>query len=781
MASTRPAEEREEQAGQSYFAGFDPVHEEELRAIAERFARARPDQPFSRDTLSGLALSGGGIRSASFAMGAVQQLHRAGVFEQLHYLSTVSGGGYTGSSLTWFLAMEEEGQACFGVSRDRTFPFSGGPAASAGRSGRSDIHHPQQRRAAGRAIVDFIRQRSSYLLPGGGLGLFSAVAVVARSVTISLVGYLLLFSLLAMLVIWSDAPQWQVAGVPLFFALAAGLFGLFALTSLAYSLFAPLPLLGGAGYAYRHAWQEWAGRLLIWSIGSAMFAVWLALVFSDSPDEQMPWLGFVRSLVEDPSTAAAAGGLGALGGILTRALAKLDGNLLTRLLMPLLAPLSLFLLLVGLGLGGAWLAERILANRFDRTLLVSLIVFSAIYTLYANINLTGLHRFYRDRLMEAFMPSLDAVRLDEPSARSPADDVPLSEMFPARHEGPYHLINTNLVLLRGRVARYRSRGSDSFVLAPLYCGSEATGFVRTADWTPDLPWLIRPVGPITLPTAMAISAAAVNPSTGADGRGPARGATVSMLLTILNLRLGCWLPSPRIKSWSGWLARIYPPNFLIPGLSQGLLGWGRDEDAAWIELTDGGHFDNTGLYELVRRRVRTIYFVDGTEDAAVSLNSFANAAERIYIDFSVQIDFCEPDVSFIDLMRGADPDENPLTKAFELAKNGFAIAKIKYPAVRDLGGGEIVRPAFEGLLYYVKATLTKGLPAPLYSYKAANPAFPAESTVDQFFSERQFEAYRALGFAAAKQLTDHLDRQRTVDARPAKGTRRPGGARQDPA
>lgn len=744
---------KSQQAAKKYFDGFDEVFRLEIQEICKRWPSV------DEDDLTGLALSGGGIRSAAFSLGVVQRLQIAGKMEQIHYLSSVSGGGYTAASLTWFLSRKDkDGHPCFGVT-DKPFPFTGGEAAALRRSGPDEAGGPGRPddELAGRPIVDFIRQRSSYLLPGAGLDLVSGFAILMRSILISLFGYLLLASLLGLLILKLGVATWGIAGYPIAFVISAALVGLLLASMIAYSVIAPMPLAEGASYGFRHNYQRWAGLMMRWAAGIALFGVFLLVALPESV-RAFPALGLRPDFVANwshallnPGAAAAAGGAGALGGFLTRILARADRTLLVRLAFPLVPPLALLLLVFALAIGGLLIGAEISSSR---GLIVALIAVFFVYSLYANLNLTGLHRFYRDRLMETFMPGLKDVRADLRANKTDADRAALVDMFPEGHEGPYHLINTNLVLLDGALARYRSRGSDSFFLSPLVCGSEATGFVRTGDWTPGITWLIRGVGPLTLPTAMAISAAAVNPRTGADGKGATRRVSASTLLAILNLRLGCWLPSPQVDRWLPWVARGYPPNFLVPGLTQGLLGFGRNQHATWVELTDGGHFDNTGLYELARRRVKTIYFVDGTGDPETGFSSFANAVEKIFIDFDVKVEFGS-EHSFKDMMVETDVVAGPIGKRFRLAKSGYAVATLIYPRIpgRD---GRPGKAELRGTLYYVKATMTDGLPPSLYAYKADHSTFPSESTADQFFTEQQFEAYRVLGFALTKTLTGHL-------------------------
>jgi hypothetical protein len=178
-----------------------------------------------------------------------------------------------------------------------------------------------------------------------------------------------------------------------------------------------------------------------------------------------------------------------------------------------------------------------------------------------------------------------------------------------------------------------------------------------------------------------------------------------------------------------------------------MFGFSHNERANWLELSDGGHFENTGIYELVRRGVRTIIFADGSTDPDIALQSFANALEKIYIDFNVQVDFPEQGLHFTGLMKGSGEPLDLIAQRLQFAKAGFAVGTIRYPKVNGVD-------APPGTLVYIKSTMVRDLPAALYSYKAVNPLFPSESLADQFFSEQQFEAYRALGFALTRSMAE---------------------------
>jgi hypothetical protein len=743
-----------------YYRKFDKAFEKELAFVKKRWeAKAKRrnlgDDPFEPGMLRGLALSGGGIRSASFCMGVVQQLHVAGVIDRLHYMSTVSGGGYTGASLTWFLAQDAVKTGVrFGTERDN-FPFTGGEAAAV----RIAAAAPPSLTAApvdGRQVLDYIRQRSSYLNPGAGFTVVSAVAIVLRSILTAVFGFILLGAAAFGLLVPTgllDRDAGSFVAFPRFLAflgefhwpsvIAFGLILLIGVSIVLYSLFTAVPGAGKIAYGGRRAYQLLAGKALALAVGLLLLDLLFYLIHLVS-FRGLPLIG--HDLL---ALGSASASLGTLGGIATRAANAIPSSLLMRLVMAVLPPVALFLLVTGLGVLAYELAQA--ARPYPWWLLPGV---ALVYALYTNINLTGLHRFYRDRLMETFMPDPAAITLDGQAAESTADDRDLADCCKTEHDGPFHLINTHVVLLGANKARQRSRGGDSFVLSPLFCGSEATGFIKTAQWMPGPASIsfARRHGPLALPTAMAISGAALNPRAGADGQGLTKGGAVSALLNLLNLRLGYWVPSPP-KALGSVAGAAYrgPPNFIFPGLVQGLFGFKHDEEASWLELSDGGHFENTGIYELVRRGVRTIIFADGSTDPDTALSSFANALEKIYIDFNVRVTFDEA-ADFTHMLKGMDTSSE-LAKRLNFSAAGFAIGTIQYP---DVGG----RPGPRGRLFYIKSTMVSGLPAALYSYKATNPIFPAESLADQFFSEQQFEAYRSLGFALTRTMIAFADDDR---------------------
>jgi hypothetical protein len=358
---------------------------------------------------------------------------------------------------------------------------------------------------------------------------------------------------------------------------------------------------------------------------------------------------------------------------------------------------------------------------------VPLMVFIGFAGLFAgfivNANYIGIGRMYRDRLMELFMPDKEAIRDNQWRRAGNADQFDIAKLCneDGTPQRPMHLVNCNVVMVGASQDRFRGRGGDSFVLSPLVSGSSATGWIDTPKLGD---------GHFTLATAVASSGAAASPHAGVAGRGITRNPLVSLLLSLTNVRLGYWIRNPRAsqepKNWHKW----FPPNLLLPGIRQGLFGSGTTENAFFIELTDGGHFDNTGLYELIRRRVKIIVLSQGSQDVSYSMDDLANAIQRVRVDFGVHIRFTS-DAYPLDAMRPGDLGS--------LVKRGWALGTIKYPGTDK-----------QGILLYVQASPIAGMNADTVSYWRRNVDFPNQTTADQFFDEEQLEAYRELGMGIAQ-------------------------------
>ncbi|WP_439923092.1 patatin-like phospholipase family protein [Nitrobacter sp. JJSN] len=374
-----------------------------------------------------------------------------------------------------------------------------------------------------------------------------------------------------------------------------------------------------------------------------------------------------------------------------------------------------------------------------------LAVIAFLLAIYGNINFVGLHRYYRDRLMEAFMPddaSVTAMR----TRRSPvADNLSMTDLISASCAEPgdatsiptpYPLINTNVILVKDKNSKFAARGGANFLISPLFVGSSATGWVDTATF-------VARHGAMTLPTAMAASGAAASASAGYIGTGITMNPVVAAVMSLLNIRLGLWIGNPANIS-SHKVRRI--PTFFNPGFWSGVLGRGHRSTDRFLELTDGGHFENLAMYELVRRKLGVVLIVDGEADPQISLASLVSARNRIQEDFGARLEFLDdqgPELLVMHEARGYPVDA-------KYASSPFIVGRLTY---NDNSTGTFI---------YIKSNVTPKLDFSIAGYLASNKNFPHQSTADQFFSPDQFDAYRNLGAASARKMIDTLHLGATI-------------------
>jgi len=210
--------------------------------------------------------------------------------------------------------------------------------------------------------------------------------------------------------------------------------------------------------------------------------------------------------------------------------------------------------------------------------------------------------------------------------------------------------------------------------------------------------------------------------------------SVTLLLALFNVRLGWWLGNPGKAGDESyqtdgpkWAAR---PLFME--------SFGQTTDASpYVYLSDGGHFENLALYEMVRRRCRFIVVIDAGCDPKFAFEDLGNAVRKIYIDLGIRIQF-----------EGLEALRNHPSAADGDARNipYFATGTIDYKDADDgkeEDNGQIlyIKPAYHG---------TEG--AGIRSYATANKDFPHEPTADQWFTESQFESYRSIGLDIANDI-----------------------------
>jgi hypothetical protein len=342
---------------------------------------------------------------------------------------------------------------------------------------------------------------------------------------------------------------------------------------------------------------------------------------------------------------------------------------------------------------------------------------SVILAWRVDINLFSFHMYYRNRLTRCYLGAVNPDRDADAFTNFDDDDSPkLQDMV----QRPYHLVNTALNLTRIHNLAWQERKAAACVLSPLYCGFylplRGTGsggprplpqgfYQRTEDY-------LGGQGFVRLGAALSISGAAASPNSGYH-----TSQAVAALLTVFNVRLGWWLQNPARPDKWGKLG----PKFAGVLLIKELLAF-TDERSSYVYLSDGGHFDNLGLYELVRRGCRYIVVSDAGMDPDFAFEDLGNAIRKCQIDLGVRIE--------IDV-EGIRPDA--------AGKGLFhcAVGLIHYES-SPLGGET-------GYLLYIKPSMNGNEPTDVAQYRAAHPQFPHQPTSDQWFDESQFESYRRLG------------------------------------
>jgi hypothetical protein len=780
--------------------------------------------------LAALCLSGGGIRSATFALGALQGLARFGLLEKFHYLSTVSGGGYIGS---WLSAWRS-------IDSDRSIFEALNAAETHGRD-------PPQ--------IGGIRADSNYLTPT--LGLLSAdtwtvIALYVRNLTLNWLlffpffagclliphlyysvldysqqnhalpsvpfawaGRVLLTASLSFAVFgrfrtgerWLSKKRFLMAVLtPLVasavcFTLAAEFSGSAATNAVPFCLH-PTELTVGAisgASIYGLSWligRAAAGKrggrvlpkdLLAWIVAGMVVGLLISIgmqlitwrsryveavvilgtsgaviayllgdivyagasSFSPRGDFDREWLARAAGWLSAvavlwtlisaialcapllfSSRLAGYLGLGA-GGVsgfitlflgssaltaATKAAEALKNLSLARIasVAAVVFALILMAILSLLGQNAAqWLENHFDAApiAIDAVLMAALVVAALLISLFVNVNRFSLHAMYRNRLVRAFLGSARAAdrRADPFTGFDPKDNPKMAEVVPVTGAGKlFHVINTALNIVSSRNPAWQERKAESFAITRLFCGNPIVRYQPTATFGDRL-------GGISLGTAMAISGAAVSPNEGYTSS-----PLIGFLLMLFNVRLGWWLGNPKKRHF-----RLEGPTWgILPALNE--LAGATTDEGEWIYLSDGGHFENLGLYEMIRRRCRFIVISDASCDPKFNFAELGNATRKIYIDFGVSIEF-----KHLDIKARQDPPVDGVS---------CAIGTIKYPGSDRTGWMLYIKPTYHG---------TTERPD-IRSYASAHPAFPHESTTDQWFSESQLEAYRALGAHAVE-------------------------------
>jgi hypothetical protein len=371
-----------------------------------------------------------------------------------------------------------------------------------------------------------------------------------------------------------------------------------------------------------------------------------------------------------------------------------------------------------------------------------------------DVNDFSLHHFYRNRLVRCYLGASNPERKPQPfTGFDPDDDVALKE-FAVNYPGPYPILNAALNITSGAELGYATRRAKSFVFTPLYCGYDLifpgegpnrfllenayqlsyskTELGRTAKSRTR----VTSRGGIALGTAMAISGAAASPNMGYY-TSPA----TALFMTLFDVRLGWWMGNSR-----------FTPKWKSAGPTSGLgyllseLVAQSDQNKGYVYLSDGGHFENLAVYELIKRHCKVIVACDADSDGLYAFDNLLALIEKARSDFGARI--------AIDFSKIRPPND------VRESKYNFAVGDIFY---------DPQNPNDRGKLFYIKASLPPrqdnnavnkySLPDDVWRYSEEHKTFPHQSTADQWFDELQFESYRALG--------QHIGRAAAVEIGPA--------------
>ncbi|MFD3700046.1 hypothetical protein ACFWUZ_28645 [Streptomyces sp. NPDC058646] len=750
-----------------------PAKAQDPKASAVTRWRTRAYQPPGRHPAEvGFCVSGGGIRSASITLGALQALR--GQLLKATYLVSVSGGGYTAGALQ--LALTDA----------RLKDASGNPSVRPGLAEPADAFAP------GSPEEDHIRRHAKYLADTPKEKLNAAGAVL-RGMAVSFGMLALVFAVagqflnafyswLPLTDLHRFTPQTKVfeptcetpeipecpgpaevflpslelypnAGHPIL-----ALFGLAGLVSVG------LACARAGKTKSRPAWL----RSTVNAIVAMALAVALISIVLPAVIWFFAWLAHEQGVVDNDgrglsmlaALTAAATAIGTWFTAVHKTVKKLkpDGEkagvfgkhntslvmqvggswvkvVVCWLVLLLVAFFCLALMSWAAVYAGGWPAWW----KWTAPIALPMLVLAIDQTTFS------LHPFYRQRLANAFSVRR-AVLKDGSVGALPYDynnePTPLDPYAQQVKGFPQVIFAASAaVSLRNRTAP--GRPAVPFTFASDYCGGPDTGWVRTDTLQKTAPALIR--RDLTVQSAVAVSGAAFASAMGSQTM------FMERLLALSNMRLGTWVPNPL------YLAELakYGPNRIMPRLPrvrrlryqlQELVG--RYSDTTPLLLcTDGGHFDNLGLVEMLRLRCRTIYVIDASGDTPPLATTLAQAITLAYEDLGVKITFEEKGQNLLDLVPGSakplSPEEPMAALNARFSATCVVRGTIEYP--EPVLFSPDAPAATKGTIIYVKASLTPDMPYELLSYALREKAFPRQATSDQWFDHAQFDAYRALG------------------------------------
>lgn len=361
---------------------------------------------------------------------------------------------------------------------------------------------------------------------------------------------------------------------------------------------------------------------------------------------------------------------------------------------------------------------------------------------FGDVNGWALHSLYAERLVDAF--GIERVASVPPRTPSTVPFAPTTYPAPTSADavGPADVAVRRTPLLledsqpldfpevlvcgTANLSEYGVTPTDqkaaSFLLSSASVGGVATGSMATDAYNA----ASFPAGAgLSLLDAVAISGAAVAPAMGKMTRAPLR-----FLLALANVRLGVWVPNPtRVQRGTSYRGLHRRPGLSYLAREMAGISPGRSR---YVYVSDGGHFDNLGLVELLARRCDWIFTVDASGDAIDTFGTLGCALAIAEAELGITVDI-DPEA-----------DMAPTTETPTLVRSTFSRGVIHYPARPASADGPAV-PASEGTLLVIKAGVPADAPWDVASYHSRYPRFPTDPTSDQLYPAPRFDAYVSLG------------------------------------
>ena len=356
----------------------------------------------------------------------------------------------------------------------------------------------------------------------------------------------------------------------------------------------------------------------------------------------------------------------------------------------------------------------------------AVVIVAVVSWTHVNINRFSSHALYRNRLIRGYLGASNSDRAPNPfTGFDESDNKRLAELWPpgSGQWQPFHVVNIALNVVNSKRLAWQERKAEAFTATPLHCGTAGLGYRRTAEYGGNSR------GGLSLGTALAISGAAASPAMGYNSS-----PIVSLMLALFNVRLGWWLGNPGKNGSPDYYKSDGPKVAIFPFIAE-MFGLTTD-DRHHVYLSDGGHFENLGLYEMIRRRCRCIVISDAGCDPNYGFEDLGNAVRKIAIDLGVSIKFGK-----LHELKKRSKDGAVIEGAY------YAIGEVDYQTAPEWNTEPAPAGTAEaGYILYIKPGYHGTEGAGIMAYATANAAFPHETTADQFFSESQFESYRTLGF-----------------------------------